>query len=135
MEDYLCRAQRKDGNGQVEGYVYEHEPPLVAFKTDSYQDPGSKWYILKTAFADWNMPRQVEFIEVDPATVGRFTGFLDSGGNKIWSNSICKFGNEFSKTYGTVYYKHGSYWLQLDAEDVIIPLKYAVMLPGFQVHS
>ena len=73
MENFCCRAQRLDGQGAVEGYIYEHKPPILCPLGDveSRREP-SKWYILQTGFADWNMPRPVEFIPVDPETIEKF---------------------------------------------------------------
>ena len=79
----LYRGKRV-GNGEwVQGYLYEHEPPLQCFVPEGYVPEKSKWYILKTAFADWNMPRQVEFIEVDPDTVGECCGGLTDKNGKL----------------------------------------------------
>ena len=30
MENFCCRAQRLDGQGAVEGYIYEHKPPTLS---------------------------------------------------------------------------------------------------------
>ena len=74
MENFCCRAQRLDGQGAVEGYIYEHKPPILCPLGDveSRREP-SKWYILQTGFADWNMPRPVEFIPVDPENIKKIS--------------------------------------------------------------
>lgn len=74
MENFRCRAQRLDGQGIVEGYVYEHEPPIrcILGSAGAPKEP-STWYILQTGFADWSLPRLVEFIPVVPETIERIS--------------------------------------------------------------
>ena len=60
---------RKDNGQSITGYLYEHEPPIQCIVPVNCIPEKSKWYILNTAFSDWNMPRQVEFTEVFPESV------------------------------------------------------------------
>ena len=72
----------------VEGYIYEHQPPLQCVVSDISEK--SKWYILQTAFADWNMPRAMETIKVIPETVCQYTGLSDINNKKIFDGDIVK---------------------------------------------
>ena len=85
--EILFRGKNKI-HGWVYGYLYVHEPPLQCLVSENYIPEKSKYYILKTAFADWNMPRQVEFLEVDPETVGQFTGRTDKNKKKVFEGDI-----------------------------------------------
>jgi len=63
----------------VYGAYYEHEPPLIAI---GEQKEKPKPYIIRTAFADWDMPRQVEHIPIVEKTVGQFTGLMAQESNR-----------------------------------------------------
>lgn len=111
----LYRGKRVDNGEWVQGYLYEHEPPLQCLVPEGYVPKKSKWYILKTAFADWNMPRQVEFIEVDPDTVGECTGLTDKNGKLIFEgDKLAPFYDDIDKM--VVEFHYGCFMLCLYAE-------------------
>ena len=88
MREILFRGKRLDNDDWVEGYLYEHEPPLVGIVSEKDEPEASKWFIARTGFADWNMPRPVEFVEVDPSTVGQYTNLKDKNGKRIFEGDI-----------------------------------------------
>ena len=110
MREILFRGKRLDNGEWVEGYLYEHEPALVGIASENDVPEPSKWFIARTGFADWNMPRPVEFVEIDPSTVGQYTGLKYKNGKRIFDGDIIAVPYEEDRdpVEGTfIYYENG----------------------------
>ena len=86
MREILFKAKRKDNEQWVEGFYYVHEPPLQCFPDENNEKP--RHTIAITAFADWNMPRGVQFLEVIPETVSEYTGLTAKNKTKAFEGDI-----------------------------------------------
>ena len=129
MREILFRGKRLDNGEWAEGYLYEHEPALVGIVSENDVPEPSKWFIARTGFADWNMPRPVEFLEIDPSTVGQYTGLNDKNGKRIWEGDVVSqiwydYEEPRDTSFGEVVYCEYdcSFSVMDDEKDEIVPL-------------
>lgn len=65
--------------------------------------------------------------EVDPATVGQFTGLKDKSGREIWEDDVMRFITEFGETMTSeVAFMDGFFYVQGEDDDDIYGIPYAV---------
>ena len=119
MREIIFRGKRLDNGEWVDGYLYEHEPALVGIASENDVPEPSKWFIARTGFADWNMPRPVEFVEIDPSTVEQYTGLKDKNGQRIFEGDILSL--RAGRPH-VVRFKDGAFIL----EDSAIPISFAI---------
>ena len=136
MREILFRGKRLDNGDWVEGYLYEHEPRLVGIVSENDEPEASKWFIARTGFADWNMPRPVELVEVDPSTVGQYTGLKDKNGERIFDGDIVQahFRTNHSKQIFRVTFDDGMFIFNNDYVKLPVRGIYGIKVIG-NVHD
>ena len=87
MNNSVCRAKDKNGRWHY-GYYVRHETRQPCIIGDNLKDDEINHYLFYDGFADWNMPRELKYVEVDPKTVGRFSGMYDKSGVRIFEDDI-----------------------------------------------
>lgn len=85
MKQVICRAKRIDNNLWIEGFPIEYNG--IAYMLDcNLLDKG----IYIELSSPSNTTRfTIPGVEIDPKTIGRYTGVKDSIGNRIFEGDIC----------------------------------------------
>ena len=95
VREVLFRGKNKRLNRWVEGAYLKHIKRTPCVIGDSVEDDDIQHVILKDEFSDWNMPRGIEAVEVDPDSVGEWTGLVDVVGRKIFEGDILDLCDEW----------------------------------------
>ena len=86
MREILFRGKRKDNGEWVEGYLCKkyyqelpHDRPVIKYKTTGNEHKWTPDYMVA---------------EIDPSTVGQYTGLTDKNDKKIFEGDIVSFAGD-----------------------------------------
>lgn len=97
MREILFRGKSIDnGKWIYGGYFHLHKTTYCYAGCDDGDNDIHR--IVFERMTDWNVPNRHMMADVDPETVGQYTGLTDKNGRKIFEGDICRF-NRFNTVY------------------------------------
>lgn len=111
MREILFRGKSIKTNQWIYGgfHIWEKRQVCV-FGNDRLKDDEISCVITVNSFADWNMPRTMQAVEVIADTVGQYTGLTDRNGRKIFQGDIVNILTE-NEEFGIITYDDGGFFV------------------------
>ena len=95
MDRYTFRAKAKGTNDWVYGAYKKWLTRQPCPVGDSVKEKDIRHVIIIDGFADWNMPRGLESVDIDIATLGQCTGCRDSKQKLIFEGDIVRYTQDY----------------------------------------
>ena len=123
MREILFRGKSTETNQWIYGGFHIWEKRQVcALGNDRLKDDEISCVITVNSFADWNMPRTMQAVEVIADTVGQYTGLTDRNGNKIFEGDIVNILTE-NEEIGVIVSEDGGFIVHADKFSIDIIYK------------
>lgn len=123
MRDILFRGKSTETNQWCYGgfHIWKKRQ-ICVLGDDKLKDDEISYVITVNSFADWNMPRTMQAVEVIADTVGQYTGLTDRNGNKIFEGDIVNILTE-NEEIGVIVYEDGGFFVHADKFSIDIIYK------------
>ena len=123
MRDILFRGKSTETNQWCYGgfHIWKKRQ-ICVLGDDKLKDDEISYVITVNSFADWNMPRTMQAVEVIADTVGQYTGLTDRNGNKIFEGDIVNILTE-NEEIGVIVYEDGGFFAHADKFSIDIIYK------------
>ena len=112
QREILFRGKDIDGSQWYAGSYMTLSDTTYCTTEDYERHPdNTKHYIVFDRMIDWGLPNRHMQAQVDPASVGQFTGLTDKNGARIFEKDIVECWSEGVSARGTVQQRKDGLWI------------------------